>query len=141
MSAELRQLVMNAKQQIDDEQYIVNVHKYIETYRQFCPISRNDIALIVNTSSITPTKYGFQVDLDEIFDSDKDEFMFEADYIDWFDEHKVIYNQIYLSESIVNQIDRTKPKCVLFVGLEQKTYKKGKEIYQSHPIKVVNKHE
>ena len=134
-----RDFVKEIKQQVDDEQFIVNIHKYIETYRQYIPISRNDIALVIQNSSITPTKYGYEATIIDIFDEDKDECVFTADYIDWFDDHKVIYNQIYLSESTVAQIDRNQPRSVLFIGLEQKTYKKGKEIYQAHPIKVVNK--
>ena len=33
-----RDFVKEIKQQVDDEQFIVNIHKYIETYRQYIPI-------------------------------------------------------------------------------------------------------
>ena len=133
-----RSLIEQVQQQVNDEQFVANIHKYLTVYRQFLPISKNDVMFIINTKQITPTKYGFQAEIKDIWDTDKNECVFSPDYIDFFDDNKIVYNEIYLSEGTVNQIDRTKPHSILKVGLELQTYKKGKEIYQSHPIKVIN---
>ena len=133
-----RSFIEKVEQQINDERFIANVPKYLTVYRKYIPISRNDVMFIINTRNITPTKYGFQAEIEDIWDTDKNECVFTGDYIDYFDDNKVVYNQLYLSEGIVNQIDRSKTRAVLRVGVELKTFKRGKEIYQAHPIKVVN---
>ena len=138
MDAKILQFVKAAKQQMDDEQFVVNVHKYISLYRKFLPISKSSIALVLDNTAIKPTKYGYQAKIINIYDLDKDELVFNDEYIEFFDDNKTIYNQIYLSEGIVNQINRSHPQAALFIGLDTQTIKKGKEIYQSHPIKVVD---
>lgn len=138
MDAKLLKFIRAAKQQMDDEQFVVNLHKYITLYRKFLPQSKSSIGMVLDTTAIKPTKYGYSAKIVNIYDLDKDELVFNEDYIEFFDDNKTIYNQIYLSEGIVNQINRSHPQAALFIGLDTQTVKKGKEIYQSHPIKVVD---
>ena len=126
-----------AKQKVDDEQFTVNAHKYLMLLKQFNANLKGQIAFVIDNSEITPTKYGYNVKLTDAFDVESEESLFTDKLIEFFDDNKTIFNQMYLSEGVVNQIDRSKT-AIIFIGMEMHTYKKDKDIYQSHPIKVVN---
>ena len=138
----LRDLIVQAKQKRNDEQFVVALNKYIPTLCKYAKekldTTINEVAFIIDCQKIEAQTYGYQGKVLGVYNADNDELLSDEKYVEYFDDANTIYDQIYLSEAITNLIDRTKKNAVLFVGTTTKTFKKGKEIYQSYPVKVIN---
>ena len=138
----LRDLIVQAKQKRNDEQFVVALNKYIPTLCKYAKDKLdktiNEAAFIVDCKKIEAQTYGFQAKILGIYNADSDELLSDEQYVNYFDDANIIYDQLYISEAITNLIDRTKNNAVLFVETTTKTFKKGKDVYQSYPIKVIN---
>ena len=128
---------MAAKQKRDDEQFVVNVHKYLNVLLKKTG-KMDTVALVIDNKKLASTTYGYSATILDIIDEGKGESVKNDELIDHFDDHHTIYDQIYISEGVANQIDRSKAHSVLFIGTDLQTYRKGKDVFQSHPIKVIN---
>lgn len=152
MTSTLKNLVQKAQQMRNDEHYIVGVNKFIDAIKEFDE-SIAEVAVIFNPATVQKMKNDkppvlYKVKIDDLFISKKivqgeavecDLVSIKReDFISHMDDRKIIYDQLYIGNSVHEKLEMKSQKSVIFWETEYTTHEQGSNVFTIHNYKVVN---
>lgn len=156
MSA-LKTLVNKANQIRNDEHFIVGCNKYIDTVKKYNEYIA-EIAIIFNPATVSrlksdkpPTLYKVKIDdifvtkkyaddlktLIDVKDRDMESLKIEK-FINHMDDHKIIYDQMYVGTAVYDKLELKSEKSVIFYETAYSTHEQGNNVFTIHNYKIVN---
>lgn len=130
-------LVEKALQLRNDETFTAGINKYMDILRAFDQDVK-EVAMVMKPHKMQKSSFGYVAEIEDLVNPETKLSMFTEDFINHFDDKKVIYNQIYIGDAIYEKINVTNDQVVIFFKVDTDTFKKGRNTYTIHQYKVVN---
>ena len=148
----LKTLVAKANQMRNDEHFIVGTNKFIDAIKEFDE-SISEVAVIFNPATVMKMKNDrppvlYKVKIDDMFISKQivqgesvevDLVSLKTDkLISFMDDRKIIYDHVYIGQSIYDKLEQKSQKSVIFWETDYTTHEQGSNVFTVHSYKCVN---